>query len=249
MNVSLSPSALGLGLYPLPEAARLAQLDQQSARRWAEGYTYRYHGEQRLSAGVVPLAFKQIGPSRDLTFVELLTLRLVRSFRGAGLGLRTIKRVAERAAKDFGGTNPFINRRFRSDGRKVFMEIRIEVTQDVTSEIPTREKQLIEILTGQAAFAQVVEPSLFANLEWEGDEASRWWPLGKSTAVVLDPNVIFGAPRIPNTSVPTIAIANAVQAEGGGDDAIEAVADWHGIKPNEVRDALRFETEWLRKAA
>lgn len=42
---------LGLGLFPLPEAARLAQLDVQTARRWAEGYPFTYEWEKRFSRG------------------------------------------------------------------------------------------------------------------------------------------------------------------------------------------------------
>ena len=248
MNAAAPPSALGLGLYPLPEAARLAQLDLRAARRWAQGYAYRYNGGTRSSSGVFPLTLGQMGQTRDLTFVEMLTLRLVRAFRGAGLGLPTIRRVAERAAKDYGQANPFVNRRFRSDGRKIFLEMSTQPSANDRL-IPAGERQLIEVLTGQHALIEVIDPSLFANLEWEGDAASRWWPMGKDSAVVLDPKVSFGAPRIVDTGIPTSAVASAVQAEGGGSDAIAAVADWHGIDAAQVQDALRFETEWLRSAA
>lgn len=249
MNAASSPSVLGIGLYPLPEAARLVQLDARTARRWAEGYPYRYQDEQRLSPGVMPLALPGAGKTRDLTFAELLTLRLVRAFRQHNLGLPTIKRVAERAAQDFDLATPFISKRFRTDGRKVFIELRAETPADDTAGIPRRERELIEVLTGQRAFADVVEPSLFANVDWNADLASRWWPLGKDRSVNLDPRVMFGAPRVADTSVPTAALAAAVRAEGGGEAAADAVAGWYGVSPDHVMDAVRFETEWLSKAA
>lgn len=249
MNAASPPSIVGLGVYPLPEAARLAQLDRRTAQRWAEGYPYVHAGERRISPGVMPLSLGRIGGTRDLTFAELLTLRLVRAFRGLKLGLPTIKRVAIRAAADYDLATPFISRRFRTDGRKVFMELQRDEPSNDAPGIPRHERELIEVLTGQRAFAEVVEPSLFANVDWQDDLAARWWPMGKGSAVILDPAVIFGAPRIANTSVPTAAVATAVRAEGGGENAISAVAEWYGVPIEAVKDAVRFETEWLAKAA
>jgi uncharacterized protein (DUF433 family)/DNA-binding transcriptional MerR regulator len=249
MNVAALPSLLGTGLYPLREAARLAQLDTRTARRWAEGYTYGPEGEQRFSRGVLPLSLPPVDGARDLTFTELLTLRLVRGFRETGLSLQTIKRVAAKAASDFGQNAPFVSRRFRTDGSKVFLELQAEPPGGDEPTMSRRERELVEILTGQRAFADVVEPSLFVNVEWVEDLAARWWPLGKDRSVLLDPAVGFGAPRIAHTGVPTATLAAAVRAEGGGEDAAAAVADWYGVTPANVADALRFETEWLARAA
>lgn len=101
----------------------------------------------------------------------MLTLRLVRGFRQAGLALRTIKRVAERAARDFGTPLPFVSKTFRTDGRKVFLELKTEPPANDEPAIPRRERRLIEVLTGQDNFADVVEPSLFANVDWQDDLA------------------------------------------------------------------------------
>jgi uncharacterized protein (DUF433 family) len=239
----------GLGLFPLPEAARLAQLDARTARRWAEGYSFTYKGEKRFSRGVMPLALDQVGGHRDLTFAEMLTLRLVKAFKGVGLALPVIRLVAERAAADFGMPMPFVSRRFRSDGRKVFVELQKEPPANDEPGITKRERDLIEVLSGQHQFADVVEPSLFANVDWQNDLASRWWPLGKACAVNLDPTIVFGAPHVAGTRVPTRVIAEAVKAEGGGDSAVDAVAEWHGLTDRQVQDAVRFETEWFMRAA
>ena len=240
---------LGLGLFPLPEAARLAQLDVRTARRWAEGYSFTHKGQKHFSSGVVPLALEPVGGHRDLTFAEMLTLRLVKAFKGAGLSLPTIRRVAEQAAADFGMDTPFVSRRFRTDGRRVFVEIQNESAANDEPGIALRERRLIEVLSGQHQFAEVVEPSLFSNVDWQDDLISQWWPLGRSCAVNLDPQIVFGAPHVTGTRVPTRVIAEAVKAEGGGNAAAVAVAEWYGLSPEQVRDALRFETEWFRQAA
>jgi len=249
MNAPPAITPFGLGLYPLADAARLVQLDARTARRWAEGYDYSHQGEVRRSPDVMGLALTLAGGVRDLTFAEMLTLRLVKGFRGAGLSLRTIKRVAQAATRQLGTPTPFVTQRFRTDGRKVFIELQHAEPANDEPGVPKRERELIEVLTGQRAFAEVVEPSLFQNVEWEADIAARWWPLGRSRAVVLDPATMFGAPRVAATRVPTAAIAAAVSAEGGGDSAVLAVAEWHGLTADQVRDAVEFETAWLKRAA
>lgn len=249
MNAHTPAPALGIGLYPLPDAARLAQLDLKTARRWAVGYDYRTHGELRHSPGVMPLTLAAAGRSRDLTFVEMLTLRLVKGFRDARLGLRTIKRVAEVAAAEYQTPLPFVTRRFRTDGRKIFIELQHAPAANEEPDLPRHERELIEVLSGQRAFADIVEPSLFQNVDWAEDIASRWWPLGRGRRVVLDPGTLFGAPHVLDTRVPTETLAAEVKAEGGGETAIEAVAKWYGLPSSAVRDALAFQDSWFRRAA
>jgi uncharacterized protein (DUF433 family) len=239
----------GLGLFPLPDAARLAQLDPRTARRWTDGYPFTYKGEKRFSHGVMSPALDRVGGHRDLTFAELLTLRLVKAFKGAGLGLPTIKRVAEQAAADYGLDTPFVTRRFRTDGRKIFIELQEAACANAVPAVTRHERNLIEVLSGQHQFAEVVEPSLFANVDWHDDLASRWWPLGKTCAVTLDPQVMFGTPHVANTRVPTSVIADAVKAEGGGEAAIRSVGEWHGLTVGQIQDAVRFEIEWFKRAA
>jgi uncharacterized protein (DUF433 family) len=249
MNAQLPSSALGLGLYPLPDAARLVQLDPQTARRWAEGYSFKYRGQRRESPGVVGLTMARIGGRRDLTFPEMLTLRLVKGFRGAGLSLPTIKKVARLAQEEFGTVTPFATKRFRTDGRAVFLELKTQTPANDEQEVPPRDRELINVLTRQREFADIVEPSLFQNVDWDFDIATRWWPLGSTRAVVLDPTALFGAPHVRETRIPTEVLARAVHAEGGGEGALAAVADWYGIDVNQVRDAVDYETMWLRPAA
>ena len=81
------------------------------------------------------------------------------------------------------------------------------------------------MLTGQHAFADIVEPFLFANVDWQDDVISRWWPLGLNRSVVLDPHILFGSPHVRDTSIPTATLASAVRAEGGGETAIKTVAE------------------------
>jgi uncharacterized protein (DUF433 family) len=181
---------------------------------------------------------------QGLSFEELLTLRLVRAFRDKGLGLRTIKRAAQIATERYGLANPFITQAFRSDGRSVLLELKQR------GKLVGDDGLLVNALTGQQEFLDIVEPSLFRDLVFVDDLPRQWFPRGKDHAVVIRPDRVFGAPHIAETGVRTDVLADAVVAEGRDDRAVSAVANWFKVTEGQVRDAMAAEAEWqMRKAA
>lgn len=225
-------------LYPLAYAAALAGLDVNTARRWVRGYSYSHKGERRQSAPVVHLASQGEAARRNLTFAQLLTLRLVRAFREQGLGLPTIKKAAQIAAEHFGRENPFVTRAFLTDGKNVFLDL------ERSPGLPGQDRLLINALTRQQEFRAVVEQSLFDNVVFVGDTPTEWSPLGKEHAIVIRPDRAFGAPHVRGSGVRTDVIADAVAAEGGSPTAIHAVAEWFRLSDAQVQDALNAEKQW-----
>ena len=229
------------GAYPIGVAARLAHLAPWTARRWVEGYEYDYRGERRRSPPVDYLS-KQSGEAAPtvLDFEQLLTLALVSAFnrKGKGLGLPTIKKAARKAKERYGTRNPFVTKGFRSDGNSVFEDLKV----------PGRERELVDVLLDQREFHQIVDPYLFDDVVFIGDNAGEWWPLGPDRSVVLIPSRQFGAPHVAGRGVRTDVVAQAVAAEGGDKAASDAVAEWFGLTADQVEDAVRFEGPWLEQA-
>jgi uncharacterized protein (DUF433 family) len=238
-----TPSANESAIYPVAYAARLVGLDANTARRWARGYAYTHKGERKLGAPVVHLVRSDEAAGLGLTFEELLTLRLVRAFREKGLGLPTIKKAAQVAVTRFGIDNPFVSKAFRSDGRKVFIEL------NKRGDVPGAERLLVDALTGQQQFKGVVEPSLFRDLVFLGETPNEWFPLGREHTVVLRPDRVFGAPHVADSGIRTDVIAQAVAAEGADKAAVSNVAAWFGLPEASVRDAVMAEAEWLTPKA
>nr|WP_294563172.1 DUF433 domain-containing protein [uncultured Rhodopila sp.] len=211
----------------------------RTVRRWIEGYDYTHKGERRRSR---PIAYLDGAEKRGrgqplLDFEELLTLLLVEAFHRRGLSLSKIKRAAARAKDVYKIENPFASAKFRSDGNKAFI--------DLAPKTKGRERELIDVLSDQHQFREVVEPSLYKDVVFLGDRAGEWWPLGKDHSVVLDPRRQFGSPHIKGTGIRTDVIAQMVGAEGGGPAAIAAAADWFGLGREQVADAVDFEGRWL----
>lgn len=232
------------GAYPLPVAAALAHLSTQTVRRWTTGYDYKRNGMLRHSPPVRLLAPTsayndgRVSKTEALDFEQLLTLLLVKTFNDKGLSLQTIKRAAARAQEIYEVDNPFTTRRFRSDGSRVFLEL----------QAPGAEKRMVDVLSDQHQFREVVEPSLFRDVVFADDRAREWWPLGQKRHVVIEPTRQFGAPHVAGKGVRTEVVAQAVTAEGGGETAILAVAEWFRLTEDEVRAAVHFEGPWLHSA-
>lgn len=220
----------GVGAYSLAEAGRLLRISPTTLRRWLFGYSYDHHGprtEQR------PLWQPQYGVDQDeplLGFRDLLEARIVRGFRELRIGLPTIRSCLDYARELVEDDHPFSTRRFKTDGRRLFLE--------------SQAGTLIDLRVRQHVFKRIVEPS-FKDLDFDAEAASRWWLLPRKRTIVLDPARSFGQPIVAECGVPTARLAQAVEAEG----SLDRVARLYEIKPTLVRDALAFEHSRMEKLA
>jgi len=161
-----------------------------------------------------------------LGFRDLMELRFVARFAAAGISLHSIRRALVIARQITGDERPFSTTRFRTDGRTIFLQVSNEVG----------EPALIDLLNRQYAFHRVVEPS-FRDIDFGEAAAERWWPMSHRSRVVVDPTRNFGHPIVAMHGVPTLAVADAVAAEG----SVGKVAKMFDLPAGAVRDAVSFE--------
>jgi uncharacterized protein (DUF433 family)/DNA-binding transcriptional MerR regulator len=208
------PNRLGVGLYSVPDAARLIKVSSQQVRRWIDPQD-----------GLIQ---RVLSPDEQtITFLELMELHFVKMFREAGVSLQTVRRAATTAARHFECAYPFTIHRFDSDGRTIFATL-------IKAE---KKRKLIEDLQhGQYVFETIVRP-FFKKLEYHQDDPVRFWPMGHSHRVVLDPRRQFGKPIDAASGVPTRALFRAVIA---GDDP-STVATWFNVSAAAVAAAVKFE--------
>lgn len=162
----------------------------------------------------------------EIGFRDLIELRFVKAFVDAGVGLLAIRNCLEYARECVQDDHPFSTRRFQTDGRTIFLE-GIE---------RSGEAKLLDLKRKQYVFRQIIERT-FKDLDIENDAVARWRPLDGKKSIVIDPQRAFGQPIAAQYGVPTIALADAVAAEG----SVERVARLYDVTPSVVRDAVRFE--------
>lgn len=225
-----SHSTFGIGIYSFADAARFIGAESRELRRWMQGYSTTRDGE-KYEYG--PLWTSQlVGADIDgVGFRDLVELRFVRTFVAVGVPLVLIRRTIEELRERLGNEYPFTSTAFKTDGRRIFMEMLDE----------NGDKALVDVVKRQNVMAKVIGPSLREGIELNiDDEATRWYPIPRSKTIVFDPDRSFGHPILATSGVPTIAIAEAVKAEGGD---MNRVARLYEISTAEVRKALSFEQQ------
>jgi len=227
-----SHSTIGVGIYSYADAARFIGADSRELRRWLAGYISKRDGVER---NYEPLWKSQLAETEidGIGFRDLIELRFVRLFVSAGVPLSLIRRTVDELRERLGREYPFTSTSFRTDGKRIFMKMLND----------NGDEALVDIVKRQDVIPKVIGPSLRDGLELSvNEEAMRWYPLRRSTAVVLDPARRFGQPVLTESGIPTIAIAETLQAEGG--DFVRTARIFE-ISTAAVRKAVAFEQQIL----
>jgi uncharacterized protein (DUF433 family) len=224
----LVPSELvGVGIYSVPEAARLIQAPPDSVRRWMNGYTRRSPEGRRVSLPpILKGDHERYEETTALSFLDLIEARIVRAFRNKGVSWHEVKKVHEQAAKELGHPHPFSTMGFVTNGHTIIRDL----------ERLGKAPGLDHALTKQRYFDAMIRPTLI-GLEYEHETAMRWWPLGDDRkGVVLDPARSFGRPIVDLEGIPTDILVAAVQANG-----VSEVLRWFEVSEESVEAAVEFE--------
>src|SRR5258708_12913519 len=194
-------SLVGLGLYSPGEAAALTHIPVPKIRRWLCGHVI---GDKDYPALWRSQLEKFEMEQLYLSFLDLVQLRVAKAFIHAGLSPQKVRRAIEYGSQIVFSDYPFANARFRTDGKTVILHV-LKIDGD---------EELIDLFSnGQYLMQKVIEPSL-KNLEFDGDIATRWWPLGRSRGIVVDPPRQFAQPIDDPTRLPPTGLAEAAKAEG-----------------------------------
>lgn len=221
----------GIGLYTPAEAARLTGIPAGRLSRWLRGHDAKGRHYDPLWKPQV-----DIGDDRVyLGFRDLMEARTVAAFAESGLSPQFIRRAIGLARELIDDSHPLSTRRFKTDGRTIFLE--------VAKEEGAEDASLIDIVRRQYTFRQIIERSL-KDVEFDGIAPVRWFPANRQAGIVVDPARSFGQPIDDKTGIPTAVLAAAAKAEGG---IKEAAGAWD-VDAGTIRRAIAFEDR-LKRAA
>lgn len=234
----------GTGIYSIPEASRLINVPTRDIRRWVLGYRYlKTPGDASSRVDIAPLWKHELadaGFDEDVIgFRDLIELRFIREFTRHGVPLQVIRRCLKTASELFEVSHPMSLPRFRTDGRTIYAEALHEEMQ---------ENSLVDLKNRQSVFKEIVKPSLYEGIVYDEQKqyASRWYPDGKASPIVIDPARQFGAPIVDATSTPTHTLYQSYLAEGGDAKAVEITSRVYEVPRKAVEAAVRFEEHLKR---
>lgn len=221
------------GIYPLSEAARIADLDAMRVRRWVAGYSWAVAGARRSSAPLIPRTHR--GDRVALDFADLVEVLYVRAFLKAGISMYWLRKLHDEARAEFETPHPFASEQMTTDGKTVFSSFK---RNDKRHLLDRRRMQIVE--------TRVFDPLMKKiDLDKLTKQASQYWPLGHDRPVVLDPRHAFGEPIVSRSRVPTRVLRAAVSA---GQSA-ERVTRWYAVTHEELEAAIAFEATIYKRAA
>ncbi|MHA6265331.1 hypothetical protein ACXYMP_00495 [Aliiroseovarius sp. CAU 1755] len=214
----LDLQVLGHGVYTPKEAARLIGARAQDVLRWTRG-----------SGPNTPLwhaYYHDLDDSTELSFADLVEVRVVRAFRRAGVSLQAIRYAIIFAQKEFDIARPLSSLGFQTDGKEILMEA-LEQDGEYVSLSKTK--------AGQKVFAEIVKQSL-VDLEYDGNRPVRWRPR-QTKGILLDPTRQFGAPILDEFGISSALLKSEFDQFGNA----KYLSKIYEIPLSLVREAISFE--------
>jgi uncharacterized protein (DUF433 family) len=216
---------VGIGLYTIGDAARLAEVTPARIRGWVQGYA-QGHDKPRRPA-VIDHRLPDLEGKAALSFRELIEVRFVRHFLRAGVSWSILRRAAREAGQDLLGQNA-AQLRFSTDGVTVFADALAK----------GGDRRARDLVANQYVLLIILEQSIRNEFDLDADNLIRsWTPRVETPLVTIDPRRSFGRPIIA-PGVPTSTIVGALAAERGDTTRVAALFD---TTEAAVRQAGAFE--------
>ena len=139
--------------------------------------------------------------------------------------MRSLRANRQELSERFDTPHPFALRGLLINGRRLLKEL--------------GDESLLELGTGgQTAFESLLSPFCERlDFDTSTELAARYFPNGRSGAVVVDPRHAFGRPVIGGTNITTEAIGCLIR----GGEKIEDVAEDFRLQTTKVQEAWDFE--------
>jgi len=210
------------GYYPLSIASKLLGIDEMLIR----GLLFDGLPQEQLDEPLwIPELYKTDGEIA-LSFKDLLELRIAYKLHLAGMPLFVLGNYIKRQGCANKVAYPLLKsvNQCHVDLIKVLLNLCPSATFANTPDI-VRARYYREY---KLSYQGVV----FAGLE-----PTKWYPIPRSTAIVLDPSKLYGRPIIESTCTPTSALYSDVMSE----DAYLAIGRSFNLTPDSVEMAISFE--------
>lgn len=207
---------LYLPAYTVGDAARYAKTSPQTVAYW--------HYGDKAHPPILP------GRARgtSLSYLELVEVAFVATFRRLGVSLVRIRKARDYLAQNFHAEYPLATRRFKTEGTHILMEVREDEGMSGIDQLVVADQ------SGQLAWQDLIGER-FLEFEYEEGLAIRWHVAGQSAPVIIDPRIAFGAPTI--AGIATWAIKGRWQAQ----ESLSEIANDFCLTEESVRQALTFE--------
>ena len=215
--------SLSAPAYSITFASHLVGMKRWSVARYLRGYfEYKYRVKQP------PVVEQSMAGSTYASFLDLIDLCYVKEFLKRGFTIQYL-RQALAEAKDHLGTPHFARSEFYTHSKQIVLRL-------------PKDGNLIALMTGGQLTIPEITEKLSDKLDFEDITefgfARRWYPQGKNSLIVIDPQLSFGRPTLVGYGVPT---ANIYDLYLGESEKYPPVSKWFDIPVPYIKTAVQFE--------
>ena len=205
-------------MYSFSEVAHLSGVSVSTVRNWLRGYTTQ-------QGRVEPLFQQYDTEEKYCSFLQLVEIVVAAKFRKAEhTAFHTIRYAYDNARKIYKLEYPFASLELKAIGGHIVHIIHIP-------NIGLRALDQPE----QYTIPNLVQEAI-AQLEYEGELAKKWWPVGKEVPIVVDPLISAGLPIVEGRGVTVGAIRKRFLAN----QKIAFIAKDFGLKRDVIEQVIRY---------
>jgi uncharacterized protein (DUF433 family)/DNA-binding transcriptional MerR regulator len=220
-------SRLSVPTYRPSDAARYAGISTHTILNW----------QREQSNGGAAISNRDNG--QMLSYLQLIEVAVVAAMRKAGVPLGSIRAAKKYLSEHLESPYPFALHCFKTDGKKILMNL--------SDFVPSERDKLISLNDGQLGWQPILQDKL-QEFDYHADSGivEKWHVSGPQSGITIDPRVSFGSPAIHG--IPTWTIKGRLDAG----ESINDIADDFSIQADEVKQALKFEgvrSEDIERAA
>ena len=177
-------------MYSFSEAANLAGVAPATVKNWL--FRYRVDGRD------VPPLFPS-GSGDMVSFLQMIEIMVAGRLRKSGsrVSFKKVRSAYANARREWGTEYPFAHMKLEALGGHVVHYLR---TDEAVDSFPALDAP------GQWTLPGVLRSETVDQIEYGGELAARWFPIGKTVPIVVDPRLSAGLPVIRDRGVTVQAI-------------------------------------------
>jgi len=211
-------SQLGYGIYTIPDISVLLGYPRYKVARYLKNYLDE---KLMISKYKDSYSWSLDGKKKAVNFLTLIELYTFFILRDGGLSTHKIANARKEISDTLKSPYPFANSKVLHDGNSIYYYFK---------------DLMIQVGTKQLPLEKVIE-SFAEKIDFSGDDlASKYWPKGKSSSVVVDPKHQFGQPVINGTNI-NIEVINSMHESGEPESVIRSLYD---LTNKEFNDVIKF---------
>jgi uncharacterized protein (DUF433 family) len=214
---------LGLGIFTASDISNILLLPSNKVRRWIGNYW-----DNRFINNQNDVYSWGSGKDKAVNFHTFIELYVFIKLRDLGLGYKKIITAHQVISNELNVKYPFASTKILAGENDIFYYFDNETIVKADR-------------TNQIGFKNIIE-QYYNRIEFDSDSlAEKYWPLGKSNSIIVDPKHKFGQPTIIGTNILVDTIAGLYK----GGESPEFIASIYDITSKQVKDAL----EYINRAA